>query len=530
MANVNKNDKKEDIQKESESDIELTYGDNESINQKKKCLFCHCSFFRKRVLRLVVREYSLYVTILLIRLQILEGSVILGKKQTVNYLKLNKNQRGFYPSEDDFASISKEACKKPGMRNNRIDRIERDDEPNRLERFRRYFVRSLSIFRCNTRNEDENDSVINDYGIIDSFLFRLAKILDIEIRSLEACIDHVITSYDEILLDINVQKLTRASARSEEAIESMIIDTFWQPKALTTLEKKINRHDNSKHDSGNDDSWFEAVDRGCVVPFYSSAHASWFGNSSADQSSKSLLNRCVHEIEENSLNAFSWYLDEYFYHDFVFPRNIYSYEQYLNCQKLQKICNPKVIVDKTNPLELGIPFAHVITLNFYSYHKYVRNYMREIHLLSNSIIRINKNIPFIVRSLNPITGTHIFHIVYKRNYSTPPTYENLFKGLVLLRDAMLRLKLKDLAMCKIGCYCERLDFDKVIRMTEFVFLNTDINVRIGLNLTKCCQFKSRSVKYDHDEYVDLHSERIKRYFPCDTHDISKTDVHSNDKD
>lgn len=513
MANENKKDKKKSVKKESESDIELAYEDNERINQKKRCFFCQCSFFLKRVLRVVIREHPLYVTVLLIRFQILEGSVILHKKQTMNYLRLNKDQRGFYPSREDLASRSKEDWKKPRMRNNEIDRIERDDEPNRSERFRRYFVRSLRIDRRNARNDDENDS-----GIIDSFLFRLAKNLDIKIHSLEACIDHVITSYDEILLDINFQKLIRASSRSEEAIECTIIDIFWQPKALTMLERKINRHD-----SNNDDSWFEAVDRGCVVPFHSKDHAPCFGNSPVDQSSKSLFNKCVHEIEENSLNAFSWYFDEYFYHDFVYLRNICTYEQYLNCQKLQKICNPKVIVDKTNPLELGIPFAHVITSNFYSYHKYVRNYMRNIRLSSNSIIRIDKNIPFIVRSLNPITRTHIFHIVYKRNFYTRPTYENLFKGLVLLRDAMSRLKLKDLAMCKIGCYCERLDFDKVIRMTEFIFLNTNIYVRIGLNLTKCCHLKSRSVKYDHGECVDLHSKRMNRYFSCDIHDISKTD-------
>ncbi|XP_035728594.1 uncharacterized protein LOC118444428 [Vespa mandarinia] len=531
MANEDKKNKKKSVKKESESDIELAYINNERTHQKKICFFCQYSFFLKRILRLVIREYPLYMTILLIRLNILDGSIILHKRKKVNFLRLNKNQSGFYPSGEDLASRSKEYWKKPGMKNNRKnDRIERNEEVNRLERFRRYFVRSLNINRRNAISErsmskDNKD----DCGIIDSFLSRLAENLHIESHSLEGCIDHVITSYNDILLDINFQKLTRESAKSEEVIEYTIINMFWQPKALKTSKRK-NRHDNTKNDLNNDDSWFKAVDRGCVVPFYSNIYTSYFNNSSIDRISKNLFNKCIHEIEENSLNYFSWYIDEYFYHDIVYRRNTFSYEQYLNYQKLQKICNPKVTVDKTNPLELCIPFAHVITSNFYSHHKYVRNYMRDIHLFSNSMIRIDKDIPFIVRSLNPLTRMHIFHIVYKKYFYTRPTYENLFKGLVLLKDAMCRLKLKDLAMCKIGCCCERLDFDKVIRMTEFIFLNTNINVRIGLNLMKCCHFKSRSVKYDHDECVDLHLKRIDRYFSYDTNDTSKTDEYSSDED
>lgn len=108
-------------------------------------------------------------------------------------------------------------------------------------------------------------------------------------------------------------------------------------------------------------------------------------------------------------------------------------------------------------------------------------------------------------------------MVYKKNNYSRPSYENVFKTLIMLRDAMFRLRLKEISMCKIGCCCERLDFAKVLRMTEYVFLDTDINVRIGLNLMKCWHFRSRSLKNRGKVSTpsDFYMERGDRFFSYD---------------
>ncbi|KAK2585203.1 hypothetical protein KPH14_009910 [Odynerus spinipes] len=481
------------------------------LRRRTRCFFCQRAFFSKRILRLVVCECSFYVTILLIRLDILDGMVTLHSEKKVNFLRLSNDQQGFYPTRDDVSGASS---------------IEKSSEmsadryiAHRLKKQQQQRTRHLLCWkRIEVEKEDEGS------GFVGALIFRLAENLGLSVRSLEESIDHVMTTRSEVLLDINLRKVTRTSAKTEDEIEGAIINTFWQPKAPregsssysgSTARKPLHKSScSTSRERSKDDSWFRAVDRGRVVPFYSVTDVSLF---EGPNTSKDLLGKCIHAIEESTVNAFSWYLDEYFYHDFFFPYSTLSYVVYTNYQKIRKIDNPKVLVVKDNPLELGTHFAYAVTLNFFSHHKYVRKYMRDIGLTYESIIRVDKNIPFIVRSLNPVTRMHIFHMVYKRTNYSRPSYEHVFKTLIMLRDAMFKLRLKDIAMCKIGCCCERLDFGKFLKMTEYVFLDTDINVRIGLNLVKCWHSRERASKIDgkSSESVDLYLERINRYFSYD---------------
>nr|KAF7394266.1 hypothetical protein H0235_016861 [Vespula pensylvanica] len=528
METMNKRDRR-GAKKDDKKNIPLTYKDSQRWQDKKRCLFCQYSFFIKNILRVVIREYPIFTTLMMIQLTILEGYVISNKKHTISFLKINKDQEGSDLTQEDI--ISRLQNHYDGLITDTTDHNSNDDNETRWQRLRRFFGR---LFNRNQRNATDEISIGNNKkensGTIDEFLSRLAENLEIERGQLEDCIDYVTTTQNEILLELNLQKLTTVSAKNADIIKCAMINICWKPKEVATSEVRY-QHENVKNHSANNSNWFELVDRECVIPFQSNFYGFTFHNSLANQNLKNLLNKCIHKIEEHSINTFSWYTNKYLYHDYLYPRSSFSYQEYLEYQSRHEIFNPKVIVDQSNPLKLGIPFAHVITANFYSYHRYIRDYMREINLFPNSIIRMNVvDFPFIVRSLNPENYTHMFHIVYKKNVYNRPTYEDLYKGLVLLRDLMNKMKLKDLAMCKIGSFYERLNFNEILKMTEFVFLNTDIKIRIGLNLnTNYRLMRSNPTERDTNECFDYHVNRINQYFSFDSVHASRTALYSTNE-
>lgn len=468
--------------KENPTDTDTSACPGTSVQSTvRRCYFCQKAFFIKRVLRLVIRECPLYVTILLIRVGILDGVVTLHCKKTINFLKLGSEQRGFYPSRDSLTQ------------------------------------------RCHLPRFHIFDNVCDEakIGIVESFVKRFASNLKISGHLVEENIDYVMTSNNEVLLDINVRKINMILNKCAEGeIECAIINAFWKPTSLCN----VSVHGDIEND------WFRAVDQGRVIPFYSLANVVCFKNPNITEE---LLKQCIHEIEERTVNAFSWYFEENFYHDFVYPRYTLPYSQYLIYQKTRKVVNSKVVVVEDNPFELTTNFAHLLPLNFYSHHKYVRNYLRDIGVSFEAIIQVNKNIPFIVRCLNPVTRMHMFHMVYKMTNYSRPSYEHVYKVFIMLRDAMFRLGLKDVAMAKIGCCCERLDFAKVLRMVEYIFLNTDIKVRIGLNLIKCWHLHLKSAESEDEpaEQVDQSAKRIDRYFACDKSiDVGRSLDRVNDVD
>ncbi|KAF7380754.1 hypothetical protein HZH66_014130 [Vespula vulgaris] len=528
METMNKRDRR-GAKKGDKKNIPLTYKDSQRWQDKKRCLFCQYSFFIKNVLRVIIREYPIFTTLMMIRMTVLEGYVISHKEHTISYLKVDKDQKGFDPTQEDF--VTRLQDHHAGLIMDTTDQDSDDDNETRWQRLRRFFGR---LFNRNQRNATDEISIGNNKkensGTIDEFLARLAKNLEIERGQLEDCIDYVITTQNEILFELNLQNLTTVSAKSADVIECEMINMCWKPRESTTSEVRY-QHNDVKNHSANNSSWFELVDRGCVIPFQSNFYGFTFHNSLANQNLKNLLYKCIHRIEEHSMNTFSWYTNKDLYHDYLYPRSSFSYREYLEYQSKHEIFNSKVIVDQSNPLKLGIPFAHVITANFYSYHKYIRDYMREINLFPNSIIHMNVvDFPFIIRSLNPENCTHMFHIVYKKNFYNRPTYEDLYKGLVLLRDLMNKMKLKDLAMCKIGSFYERLNFNEILKMIEFIFLNTDIKIRIGLNLNGNHRFiRSSPTERDTNECFNYHVNRVNQYFSFDSVHASRTALYSTNE-
>jgi len=74
--------------------------------------------------------------------------------------------------------------------------------------------------------------------------------------------------------------------------------------------------------------------------------------------------------------------------------------------------------------------------------------------------------------------SNVFNLVTKEKYWQKPTYKSLESSLVQMRDYMIRFNIKKLAMPKIGCGLDRLQWDKVKAIIEELFKDTDIEILV----------------------------------------------------
>jgi len=72
----------------------------------------------------------------------------------------------------------------------------------------------------------------------------------------------------------------------------------------------------------------------------------------------------------------------------------------------------------------------------------------------------------------------IYYLVTKARYFNKPTYVSLESSLIMMRQHCVENNIKDLAMPKIGCGLDRLEWSKVKDIILSVFGNTAIKIKI----------------------------------------------------
>lgn len=73
---------------------------------------------------------------------------------------------------------------------------------------------------------------------------------------------------------------------------------------------------------------------------------------------------------------------------------------------------------------------------------------------------------------------NVFNLVTKPRYYHKPTYDSLYETLVDMRDQCEELDITKLAMPRIGCGLDKLDWEEVESMIENVFEETNIDILI----------------------------------------------------
>ncbi|XP_065160457.1 uncharacterized protein DDB_G0287625-like isoform X2 [Atheta coriaria] len=75
-------------------------------------------------------------------------------------------------------------------------------------------------------------------------------------------------------------------------------------------------------------------------------------------------------------------------------------------------------------------------------------------------------------------GRYVYYLITKKDSNKKPTYETLYRSLEKLRDNMVENNVKKLGIPRLGCGLDRLEWDKVKPMLEYIFTGTDIKVTV----------------------------------------------------
>ena len=73
---------------------------------------------------------------------------------------------------------------------------------------------------------------------------------------------------------------------------------------------------------------------------------------------------------------------------------------------------------------------------------------------------------------------NIFNLVTKKKYWNKPTYESLEQSLQLMKAIVVENQIKKIAMPKIGCGLDRLQWPKVREIIKNLFQDTDCEILV----------------------------------------------------
>ena len=88
----------------------------------------------------------------------------------------------------------------------------------------------------------------------------------------------------------------------------------------------------------------------------------------------------------------------------------------------------------------------------------------------------------------------VYNLVTKAKYSDKPTYESLRKSLVALKEHAIKNNVKHVAMPKIGCGLDMLDWNAVRTVIKNVFLDTSIRIDVYLLETEVLKSERKDIK------------------------------------
>lgn len=77
-----------------------------------------------------------------------------------------------------------------------------------------------------------------------------------------------------------------------------------------------------------------------------------------------------------------------------------------------------------------------------------------------------------------VLESRVFNLVTKQKYWQKPTYATLREALIDMRDQAVAIKVKKIAMPRIGCGLDKLNWEKVMKIINDLFVDTDIDIII----------------------------------------------------
>ena len=81
-------------------------------------------------------------------------------------------------------------------------------------------------------------------------------------------------------------------------------------------------------------------------------------------------------------------------------------------------------------------------------------------------------------TFNCILEDRVFNLITKERYFHKPTYDSLYGALNLMKFISLQHNIQKIAMPIIGCGLDRLQWDKVSKIIQEIFEDTDIEILV----------------------------------------------------
>ncbi len=96
------------------------------------------------------------------------------------------------------------------------------------------------------------------------------------------------------------------------------------------------------------------------------------------------------------------------------------------------------------------------------------------HIYPNSLVNEWEG----ARDAKCILIDKVFNLVTKKEYWSKPTYYSMRTALELMKEEAVKVGVKKIAMPKIGCGLDRLEWEAVSKMIQEIFQDTDIEILI----------------------------------------------------
>jgi hypothetical protein len=138
----------------------------------------------------------------------------------------------------------------------------------------------------------------------------------------------------------------------------------------------------------------------------------------------------------------------------------------------------KLTVERGNLFSVegeGYYFAHCISADF-ALEQGIAKQFRKRYDMKNKLI--NEVGPFSRKQPNCILIDNVFNLVTKKFKYNKPTYETLEAALRMMKEQCLEKQIMKIAMPKIGCNLDKLNWKSVENKIHKVFRSTDIEIRI----------------------------------------------------
>ena len=138
----------------------------------------------------------------------------------------------------------------------------------------------------------------------------------------------------------------------------------------------------------------------------------------------------------------------------------------------------KLTIEKGNLFSVegqGYYFAHCISADFALEQGIARQFNRRYDMRNKLIAQEG---PFTRKQPNCILIDNVFNLVTKKFKYNKPTYDTIETSLRMMKEVCIEKGITKIAIPKIGCGLDKLNWNSVENKIHKVFRSTDIEIRV----------------------------------------------------